>query len=152
MILMRNKMEIKLPQKLNSVLDRLINLFCFESSNNPDRSLVVSFIQKPSNILVRDLAGGLFCCCLEALRRPSCLLNESPVIPLTLVCISARSNNKSQPAEEIWIRFPSPSHSVSPFSHFLSFQLFLLLSVWLRVSLFWRFLFCCSWLTGPCAI
>lgn len=67
------------------------------------------------------------CCCSEASQWPSCLLNESPVIPFTLVCISAPSNNKSQPVKEIWISPHKVSQPLSPFS--LSHSLLCVLSL-----------------------
>lgn len=94
----------------------------------------------------KSCGWAVFCCCFEASQWPSCLLNESPVIPFTLVCLSAPSNNKSQPATEIWISPPKFSQFLSVFLFcFFSFPFSVDRSVWFRGPLLWQF---CSAVTS----
>ena len=133
--LMRVKMEIKKPQQSPILCSTYWSIYVFflqQHNNLLDLSVCVSHTETQQYFGRKSCGWAVLCCCSEASQRPSCLLNERPVIPFTLMCISAPSNNKSQPAKEIWI---SPQKISQPFSYFLSFSPSLLLSLSLSLSL-----------------
>lgn len=128
----------------DSLLDWSI-WFVFQLHNN----LIVlsSWVLETEQYYGMKSCGWAILSCFEASQWPSCLLNESTVIPFTLVCSFVHFNNKSQPAREIWFSpqkayqhfFPSMFLGSPCPSHFLLLvEVFTLLAVLLFCNL-------CDW-------
>lgn len=95
---------------------------------------------------------AVFCCFFEVLRWPSCLPNESSVIPFILVCIS----NKSQRAKRMRISLhkssPVFSALISVLFQFFCVACFICVSIVKYTVLGTSALLNWVWLTGPCAV